>query len=74
MFVTFVRWFYVQLNRLIPVTIALYRYLLVCRNEATERFGKERLARGLNILTQLLPLLTAIGRELPNIMPQFSRM
>ena len=59
-----VRWFYLSINRLIPVTIAVYRYLLVCRNQATEQFGKEKLGKVLNVSTHVLPFLHTIGEQI----------
>ena len=49
------------LNRVIPITIATYRYLLVCQNQKTERFGKAKLGKILFSATILVPILvTAI--------------
>ena len=56
-FVFTIRWFFHQLNRVIPVTVSIYRYMLICQNAAAERFGKQRLARLLHIVNNLVPVL-----------------
>ena len=35
-----VRWFFLSLNRTIPVTIAIYRYVMVCQGKPTFDFVK----------------------------------
>ena len=49
--------FFAVLNRLIPVTIVTYRYIMVCQVDIAEKIGKALLGRILNILTFLIPLL-----------------
>ena len=49
------------MNRVLPVTIALFRYLLVCKAETAERFGKTKLARLLTLVNFLVPTLMVIG-------------
>ena len=34
--------FFSHLNRTVPITIAIFRYILVCRAETAERFGKTK--------------------------------
>ena len=56
-----VTFFFKILNRVIPITIATYRYLLVCQSQKTERFGKAKLGKILLSATILVPILaTAI--------------
>ena len=52
-----IRVFFHQLNRVIPVTVSIYRYMLICQNATAERFGKERLARLLHLVNNLIPVL-----------------
>ena len=40
-----------------PITIAIYRYMLVCQNEKTEQFGKAKLGKILITATSLVPIL-----------------
>ena len=32
--------FFLHMNKVIPVTVAIYRFILVCRREDSETFGK----------------------------------
>ena len=48
------------LNRVIPITISIYRYLMICQAERTEVFGKAKLARLLNTVNSLVPVLMTI--------------
>ena len=55
-FTLIVTCFFTILNRVIPITIAIYRYLLVCQAEKTAAFGKTKLARLLLTTNSLVPL------------------
>ena len=49
------------MNRVLPVTIAIFRYILVCKAETAERFGKTKLARLLTLVNFLVPTLMVMG-------------
>ena len=50
--------YFTILNRVIPITIAIYRYLLVCQAEKTILFGKTKLTRLLTVSYTHLTLPT----------------
>ena len=53
-------YFFVHVNRVIPVSIVIYRYLLVCHLDTAERIGKSRLKKILNLLTLLIPAFLSL--------------
>ena len=52
--------YFTILNRVIPITIAVYRYLLICQAEKINLFGRTKLARLLNTVNSLVPVLMTI--------------
>ena len=60
MFILIVNTLFFSMNRVIPVTIAIFRYILVCKAEQAERIGKARLARFLSCFNYLVPILMII--------------
>ena len=56
-----INFFFVYANRVIPVTIAIFRYILVCKAETAERFGKPKLARLLIVVIYLIPTIGVIA-------------
>ena len=57
MFKHIVRLFFFILNRVVPLTIATYRYILVCQYQ---RFGKPKLGKILVFATGLVPILVTV--------------
>ena len=55
------RLFFLVLGLLTPVTIALYRWLLICREASAESFGKDRLSKLLLLVNTAVPALLAAG-------------
>ena len=53
--------FFTSLNRALPLTIATYRYFLVCHAERAEMFGKKKFAKLLNIVHNVVTILITIG-------------
>ena len=59
-FTLLVSTYFILLNRVIPITIAIYRYLLICHDEKIQRFGRTKLARLLNTTNSLVPVVLTI--------------
>ena len=60
MFKHIVMFFFFFLNRIVPITISTYRYILVCQNQKAERFGKVKLGRILIFATSLVTILGTV--------------
>ena len=60
MLVHIIRFSFHFLNRIVPINISTYRYILVCQNQRAERFGKAKLRRTL-IFSASLFLILAIA-------------
>ena len=54
------RSFFAYFNRSIPITIVVYRYIMVCQVDIAEKIGKARLGKILNIFTFLIPLVLCL--------------
>ena len=59
-FILIVSTYFTILNRVIPITIAIYRYLVICQTEKTQLFGLTKLARLLKTVNTLVPVVMTI--------------